>query len=155
MPHFCYQHRYSQNVFRLPIFLSVIYMLANWVRSEDACVVLAVQIRTWEKKVTKSLIFKNSRRTNNAKTNSVQGWMEWKIFTKGNLLIRAWGRDGGNCHLHEEKENAHQAIKWFGLLQSNLYITALYIAVTLHITVTWQLPKIFSCLIFSAKLTCI
>ena len=32
------------------------------------------------------------------------------------------------------------------LIQSNLYITALYIAVTLYITVTRQLPKIFSCL---------
>ena len=37
--------------------------------------------------------------------------------------------------------------------QSNLYITAQIIAVTLYITVTGQLPKIFSCLIFSAKLT--
>ena len=33
-------------------------------------------------------------------------------------------------------------------LQSNLYITALYIAITPYITVTGQLPKIFSCLIF-------
>ena len=36
--------------------------------------------------------------------------------------------------------------------------TGIYIAVTLYITVTAcprQLPKIFSCLIFSAKLTCI
>ena len=30
----------------------------------------------------------------------------------------------------------------------------LYIAVTLHIKVTGQIPKIFSSLIFSAKLTC-
>ena len=40
-------------------------------------------------------------------------------------------------------------------LQSNLCIRAIYIAVTLYITVAEQLPKIFSCLIFSAKLTCI
>ena len=42
-------------------------------------------------------------------------------------------------------------------LQSNLYITALCIAghPSLYITVTGELPKIFSCLIFSAKLTCI
>ena len=40
-------------------------------------------------------------------------------------------------------------------LQSNLCIRAMYIAVTLYITVAEQLPKIFSCLIFSAKLTCI
>ena len=44
---------------------------------------------------------------------------------------------------------------WQNRLQSSLYITALYIAVTLDTTVTGQLPKIFSCLIFSAKLTCI
>ena len=43
----------------------------------------------------------------------------------------------------------------YNRLQSNLYITALYIVVTLYITVTGQLPKIFSCIIFSAKLTCI
>ena len=35
-------------------------------------------------------------------------------------------------------------------IQSNLFI-----AVTLHITATGQLPKIFSCLVFSAKLTCV
>ena len=40
-------------------------------------------------------------------------------------------------------------------IQSHLYITPLCIAVTLYITVTRQLPEIFSCLIFSAKLTCI
>ena len=39
--------------------------------------------------------------------------------------------------------------------RSNLYVRALYMVVTLYITVTGQLPKIFSCLIFSAKLTCI
>ena len=38
-------------------------------------------------------------------------------------------------------------------LQVILYITTLYIAVTLYITVTGQLPKIFSGLKFSAKLT--
>ena len=39
------------------------------------------------------------------------------------------------------------------IIQSNLYVMALYIAVTLYITVTGQLPKIFSYLVFSAKLT--
>ena len=38
-------------------------------------------------------------------------------------------------------------------IQSNLYITALYIAVTLCTTVTEQLLK--NCLIFTDKLTCI
>ena len=41
------------------------------------------------------------------------------------------------------------------IIQSNLYVMALYIAVTLYITVTGQLPKIFSFIVFSAKLTCI
>ena len=40
-------------------------------------------------------------------------------------------------------------------IQSNLYITPLYIEVTLYMTVTGQLPEIFSCLTFSAKFTCI
>ena len=39
------------------------------------------------------------------------------------------------------------------IILSNLYIMALYIAVTLYIMVTGQLPKIFSYLVFSAKLT--
>ena len=41
------------------------------------------------------------------------------------------------------------------VIHSNLYIMTLYIAVTLYIMVTGQLPKIFSGLIFSTKLTCI
>ena len=39
------------------------------------------------------------------------------------------------------------------IILSNLYIMALYIAVTLYITVTGQLPKILSYFVFSAKLT--
>ena len=41
------------------------------------------------------------------------------------------------------------------VIQSNLYITTLYIAVTLYIVVTGKLPKIFSGLIFFTKLTSI
>ena len=41
------------------------------------------------------------------------------------------------------------------VIQSNLYITTLYIAVTLYILVTGKLPKIFSGLIFFTKLTSI
>ena len=41
------------------------------------------------------------------------------------------------------------------IIRSNLYIKALYIALTLYITITRQLSKISSCLIFSANLTCI
>ena len=39
------------------------------------------------------------------------------------------------------------------IILSNLYKMALYIAVTLYITVTGQLPQILSYLVFSAKLT--
>ena len=34
------------------------------------------------------------------------------------------------------------------IIRSNLYIKALYIVLTLYITITRQLPKISSCLIF-------
>ena len=64
------------------------------------------------------------------------------------------------CHHSGELLWAHGAEELFVTLilvkifryikiQSNLYVTALYI------TVTGQLPKIFSCIIFSAKMTCI
>ena len=48
-------------------------------------------------------------------------------------------------------------VTFYFAIQSNLYIMASYIVVTLYIniTITGQLPKIVSCLIFSAKLTCI
>ena len=39
------------------------------------------------------------------------------------------------------------------IIRSNLYIKALYIVLTLYITITRKLPKISSCLIFSANLT--
>ena len=54
-----------------------------------------------------------------------------------------------------QKKIQVRVYKHFYGLQSNLYITTLYIAVTLYITVTEQLPENRALIIFTVKLTCI